>query len=106
MGRCRRLRLQSWDGGARRCWQHRWGCYSIRSPRSLWQPRWPSRFVLQVGLAVVARFAGVGGAVLARGTCDALVRRASFPVGSDWDWVALIGVILGAVLLLWPHRRE
>jgi hypothetical protein len=62
--------------------------------------------VLQVGLAVVARFAGVGGAVLARGTCDALVRRASFPVGSDWDWVALIGVILGAVLLLWPHRRE
>ena len=62
--------------------------------------------VLQVGLAVVARFAGVGGAVLARGTCDALVRRASFPVGSDWDWVALIGVILGAVLLLWPRRRE
>jgi len=62
--------------------------------------------VLQLGLAAVARFAGVGGAVLARGTCEALVRRASFPVGSDWDRVALIGVILGAVLLLWPRRRE
>jgi hypothetical protein len=62
--------------------------------------------VLQVGLAVVARYAGVGGAVLARGTCDALVRRASFPVGSDWDRVALLGVIFGAVLLLWPRRRE
>ena len=62
--------------------------------------------VLQVGLAVVARYAGVGGAVLARGTCDALVRRASFPVGSDWDRAALIGVILGAVLLLWPRRHE
>jgi len=61
--------------------------------------------VLQVGLAVVARFAGVGGAVLARGTCEALVRRASYPVGSDWERVALIGVILGAVLLLWPRRR-
>jgi hypothetical protein len=62
--------------------------------------------VLQVGLAVVARYAGVGGAVLARGTCEALVRRASFPVGSDWDRVALIGVIFGAVLLLWPRRHE
>ena len=62
--------------------------------------------VLQVGLAVVARFAGVGGAVLARGTCETLVRRASFPVGSDWDQMALIGVIFGAVLLLWPRRRE
>ena len=37
--------------------------------------------MLQIGLAVVARFAGVGGAVLARGTCEALVQRASFPVG-------------------------
>ena len=62
--------------------------------------------VLQVGLAVVARFAGVGGAVLARGTCEALVRRASFPVGPDWDRVALVGVLLGTVLLLWPRRRE
>jgi len=62
--------------------------------------------VLQVGLAVVARYAGVGGAVLARGTCDALVRRGSFPVGSAWDRAALLGVVLGTVLLLWPRRRE
>lgn len=62
--------------------------------------------VLQVGLAVVARYAGVGGAVLARGTCEALVRRGSFPVGPDWDRVALLGVLLGTVLLLWPPRRE
>ncbi len=61
---------------------------------------------LQAGLAVVARFSGVGGAVLARGTYEALVRRASFPVGSDWDRVALLGVLLGTVLLLWPRRRE
>jgi hypothetical protein len=61
---------------------------------------------LQVGLAVVARFAGVGGAVLARGTCEALIRRASFPLGSACDRVALLGVFIGTVLLLWPRRRE
>jgi hypothetical protein len=61
---------------------------------------------LQAGLAVVARFAGVGGAVLARGTYEALIRRASFPVGTDCDRVALIGVAIGTVLLLWPRRRE
>jgi hypothetical protein len=61
---------------------------------------------LQAGLAVVARFSGVGGAVLARGTYEALVRRASFPVGSEWDRVALLGVLLGTVLLLWPRRTE
>jgi hypothetical protein len=62
--------------------------------------------LLQVGLAAVARYAGVGGAVLARGTCDALVRRGSFPVGSDWDQAALLGVVLGTVLLLWPRRSQ
>jgi hypothetical protein len=61
---------------------------------------------LQAGLAVVARFAGVGGAVLARGTYEALIRRASFPLGPDWDRVALMGVAIGTVLLLWPHRRR
>jgi len=62
--------------------------------------------VLQAGLAVIARHAGVGGAVLARGTCEALVRRASFPVGPEWDRIALLGVAVGVVLLLWPRRRE
>jgi len=62
--------------------------------------------VLQAGLAVVARSSGVGGAVLARGTYEALVRRASFPVGSEWDRMALVGVVLGTVLLLWPRRTE
>jgi hypothetical protein len=62
--------------------------------------------VLQAGLAIVARYAGVGGAVLARGTCEALVRRASFPVGSEFDRIALLGVAVGVVLLLWPRRRE
>jgi hypothetical protein len=61
---------------------------------------------LQIGLAVVARFAGVGGAILARGTCDALVSRASFPAGSDWDRAALVGIVFGMVLLLWPRRSE
>ncbi len=62
--------------------------------------------VLQAALAIVARFAGVGGAILARGTCEALVRRASYPVGSEWDRVALLGVAIGAILLLWPRRRD
>jgi hypothetical protein len=62
--------------------------------------------LVQAGLAVVARFAGVGGAVLARGTYESLIRRASFPLGPDWDHVALLGVALGTVLLLWPRRRE
>jgi hypothetical protein len=61
--------------------------------------------VLQLGLAVVARFAGVGGAVLARGTCEALVQRAAFPAGPGWNRVALLGVAVGTVLLLWPRRR-
>jgi hypothetical protein len=61
---------------------------------------------LQAGLAVVARFTGVGGAVLARGTYEALIRRASFPLGPDWDRVALLGVAIGTVLLLWPQRRR
>jgi len=61
--------------------------------------------VLQAALAGVARFSGVGGAVLARGTCEALVRRASFPVGPEWDRIALLGVAVGVVLLLWPRRR-
>ena len=62
--------------------------------------------VLQAGLAAVARYAGIGGAVLARGTCEALVRRASFPAGTEWDRFALLGVAVGTVLLLWPRRRE
>ncbi len=62
--------------------------------------------VLQAGLAVIARYAGVGGAVLARGTCEALVRRASFPVGPEWDRIALLGVAIGVALLLWPRRRS
>jgi hypothetical protein len=62
--------------------------------------------VLQLSLAVVARFAGVGGAVLARGTCEALVRRASYPVGSEWDRIALLGVAVGTIMLLWPRRRD
>jgi len=62
--------------------------------------------VLQIGLAVVARFSGVGGAILARGTCDALVSRASFPAGSDWERAALAGVVFGMVILLWPRRSE
>lgn len=62
--------------------------------------------VLQLGFAAVARVAGVGGAVLARGTCEALVRRASFPLGGVWDRVALAGVAVGTILLLWPRRTE
>jgi len=62
--------------------------------------------VLQIELALVARVSGVSGAVLARGTCEALVRRAAFPIGTLWDRVALTGVMLGILLLAWPRRRS
>ncbi|MFI5167553.1 MAG: hypothetical protein ACHQQS_13125 [Thermoanaerobaculales bacterium] len=62
--------------------------------------------LVQLGLALAARFAGVGGAVLARGTYELLLRRAAFPSGADWDVVGLAGVLLGAVMLLWPPRDE
>jgi hypothetical protein len=62
--------------------------------------------VLQLELALVARLCGVGGAVLARGTCETLVRRAAFPVGVLWDRVALAGAMLGIILLAWPRRSS
>ncbi len=61
---------------------------------------------LQLGLVVVARSGGIGAAVLARGTCETLLRRPTFPTGGPWDRAALIGVALGLVLLAWPRRRD
>jgi hypothetical protein len=61
---------------------------------------------LQLGLAVIAYRAGVGGAVLARGTCESIVRRAAYPGGADWAVVALGGVVLGVVMLLWPEHGD
>lgn len=62
--------------------------------------------LLQLGLALVAHRAGVGGAVIARGVCESLVRRGAFPLGADWDAAAIAGVVLGSVMLLWPPRSE
>ena len=62
--------------------------------------------IVQLGLALAARFAGVGGAVLARGTYESLVRRAAFPSGADWDAAALAGVVVGVVMLVWPPADE
>jgi hypothetical protein len=62
--------------------------------------------VFQLGLAGVARVSGVTGAILARGACEALLWRAAFPVGFDWDAAALVGVVIGAGMLAWPQRVE
>jgi hypothetical protein len=62
--------------------------------------------VLQLGLVVVARFAGLGGALLARGTLESLILRQGLPRGTAGDAAALAGLVLGAVLLLLARRRE
>lgn len=65
-----------------------------------------AQLVLQIGMVVVSRHAGVGAAVLARGTAEALLRRSAYPVGQAWDLVAAAGALLGLVLVLWPRRRS
>ncbi|MFH1177593.1 MAG: hypothetical protein V1750_09325 [Acidobacteriota bacterium] len=62
--------------------------------------------VLQLGLVVIARHAGLGGALLARGTLESLILRQGLPRGVPADAAALAGLALGAVLLLLARRRE
>ena len=61
---------------------------------------------LQLGLACVARVAGVGGAVLARGTLASVTLRRALPLGPAADAAALAGVALGALLIAARRRRE
>ena len=62
--------------------------------------------VLQLGLVAVARVAGVGAAIMARGTAAGVVQRLAFPVGSACDGVAMAGVVAGAMLMLLRRERE
>jgi hypothetical protein len=62
--------------------------------------------LLQLGMVLACRVGGLGAAVLARGTCEALVRRIVYPVGPVWDQVALFGAALGLILLIWAPRSE
>ena len=61
---------------------------------------------LQLGLVAVARVAGVGAAIMARGTAASVVQRLAFPVGPAYDAVALAGVAAGALLILLRRERE
>jgi hypothetical protein len=60
--------------------------------------------VLQMSMVLVARAAGVTAAVLARGVCEVLLRRPSYPVGESWDTAALVVVGLALLYLVWPRR--
>ena len=62
-------------------------------------------FARQLGLALVARWAGVGGALIAHGTSQALLRRPSYPAGLPWDLATLAPVVLGAVWFAVGRRR-
>ncbi len=62
--------------------------------------------VLQVGLILLARAAGVSAAVLARGTAEVLLRRSAYPGGQPWDAAAMGVVLCGAAFLLWPRRQR
>ncbi len=61
---------------------------------------------MQAGLVLAARWGGVGAAVLARGTCEALLWRHVYPEGAAFDRAALVGIAIGVVLLAWPRRRD
>ena len=61
---------------------------------------------LQLGLVVVARTAGVGGAVMARGVLASMVQRSAYPIGPAFDAVALAGVALAAAMIVAHRERE
>ncbi len=54
-----------------------------------------TEFGLHLGMAAVARWGGLACAILARGLCEGLVRRGSFPAGGGVD-----ALILGSVLVV------
>lgn len=56
---------------------------------------------LNLGMAAVARWGGLGSAILARGVCEGLLRRASFPVGWPADALVLAAVALASMVGLW-----
>jgi len=62
--------------------------------------------LIQSGLIVVARAAGVGAAVIARGTLASLVLRPAFPAGLELDAAALAAVAVGVVLILVRKENE
>lgn len=56
---------------------------------------------LNLGMAAVARWGGLTSAILARGVCEGLLRRASFPAGPAADVVVLAGVAMALTVGLW-----
>lgn len=62
--------------------------------------------VLQLGMVLVARHGGIGAAIVARGTCESLLRRAAFPTGMAWTMAALLPAVIGLGALVWQSRRR
>ena len=62
--------------------------------------------VMQLGLVLTARWGGLGAAMLARGTCEALLWRHVVPDGAAFDRVTLVGLVIGVILLAWPRSRD
>ncbi len=62
--------------------------------------------VLQVGMVLVARRGGIGAAIVARGTCESLLRRAAFPAGTAWTIAALAPAVIGLGALVCQARRR
>ena len=61
---------------------------------------------LQLGIVLVARWCGVGGAIVARCTCEALARRPVYAAGLMIDTLVLVVVFLGALALAWRGRSQ
>lgn len=61
---------------------------------------------LQIGMVLVARRGGIGAAIVARGTCESLLRRAAFQAGTAWTIAALLPAVIGLGALAWRTRRR
>jgi hypothetical protein len=60
---------------------------------------------LHLGMAAVARWGGLASAILARGVCEGLIRRASFPAGGAAD-ALILGSVVVALLAALQHSKR
>lgn len=65
-----------------------------------------AELALQLAMAAVARWGGLACAILARGVCEGLVRRTSFPAGGAADAVVLASVVVVLMAAAWHGKRS